>query len=198
MASLSDNDSDVLPEDITGLLQAWSDGRREALDKVFPLIFDELRILAAAHFRGEVCGHTLQTTALLNEAYIQFAGARNLNFQDRRQFFLFASQVIRHILARHARSRLARKRGGNQKKLALDESIELASGKKLDLDTYLALDQALTHLREISARQCRIIELRFFAGFTCDEVANTLNLSPITVKREWRSAKCWIYSKIEP
>ena len=185
------------PGDITHLLNAWSDGDRKALDKLFPLVFDDLRVLAAAHFRGESGGHTLQTTAVLNEAYIQFAKSRNVSFDDRRQFFLYASQVIRHILSRHARDRLAQKRGGGHQKLSLDEKIALAEGKELELDRFLALDQALNRLRDISTRQCRIIELRFFAGFTNEEVASTLNLSTITVKREWRSAKCWIYSQID-
>ncbi len=184
-------DAESLGE-ITRLLQQWSEGDREALQKVTPMIYQKLRQLAAYHFKKESPGHTLQVTALVHEAYLQLAGGVKASFANREQFYLFAGQVMRRLLVGHARGRLAKKRGGDHDKIAYEEKIELADHRGLDLSTFLALDQAITRLERVDPRQGRIVTMRFFAGLTNEEIAKALGVAVITVKREWRAARCWL------
>lgn len=188
---MNDRDTEDRAE-ITRLLEHWSDGDRESLDAVFPLVYERLQVSARSLMRGENKGHTLQTTALLNEAYLELARGSGPKFDDREQFFRYAGQVMRHILVRYARRRLTEKRGGNAKRTPFDEALRLTDGNPLDLDQLLALESALEKLEEINSRTARVVELRFFAGLENDEIANVLELSRSTVKREWQAARLWL------
>ena len=181
-----------MPREVTQLLHQWQDGNAEALDKLYPLVYAELRRVAGNHFRGKQAGHTLQPTALVNEAYIQLMNGKNLEFKDRDQFFMFAGHVMRYLLMGHARSRMAQKRGAGKSNLSLDESIELSDGYTVDLPSLLALDDALDRLQKMDPRMTRVIELRFFAGMKNEEIAKALDISTATVKREWAAARSWL------
>jgi RNA polymerase sigma factor (TIGR02999 family) len=179
--------------EITRLLADWSKGDRQALEKLTPLVYDELRRLAGRYLRQERHGHTLQSTALVHEAYMKLVGQNNVRWQNRAHFFGIAAQMIRRILVDYARARGADKRGSGAEKLSLDEAIALPGGQDLDL---VALDDALEGLAGIDPRQSRLVELRFFAGLTLEETAEVLQMSLATAKRDWVSAKAWLSREI--
>lgn len=180
--------------DVTQLLQDWRNGNRDALDQLTPIVFEELHRLAASYMRRERAGHTLQPTALVNEAYMRLMDQTRANWQNRAQFFGVAAQLMRRILTDHARSQKAAKRGSGDEKFELDEAIEISDGKSSpDL---IALDDALNALAQLDERQSRIVELRYFGGLEITEVAEALNISPATVKREWNSAKAWLFNQL--
>jgi RNA polymerase sigma factor (TIGR02999 family) len=181
------------PGEITELLADWSDGDPEALERLMPLVFEDLRQLARKHFRREPDGHTLQPTALVHEVYVRLAGQRKVEWDNRAQFFAFAAMLMRRILVDHAKARRTAKRGGGVRKLPLDDAFAMPGGEDLDV---LRLDQALDELAGIDPRQARIVELRFFVGLTQEEVAEVMELSVTTVKREWRSARLWLFRQV--
>lgn len=181
------------PKDVTQLLLDWRDGNKEALDKLIPLVYDELRRLADHYLRRERPDHTLQATALVHEAYFRLVDQRNVDWQNRAQFFGIAAGLMRRILLEHARSHRAAKRGGDKQKLSLDEAMGLSKERDVDL---VALDEALDLLAALDPRQSRIVELRFFGGLTIEETAEVLGVSPITVHREWRVTKAWLLREI--
>lgn len=177
--------------DVTRLLSAWSSGDRAALDELLPTVYAELRRLAARHLRDERPHHTLQTTALVHEAYLRLVGQRRRNLRDRAHFFAMAAQMMRRILVDHARRRRAGKRGAGQEALPLDASVAIPA----DLDV-IALDDALVRLAVIDARQSRIVELRFFGGLSVEQTSEVVGVSPATIKREWQAARAWLYREI--
>ncbi|HEY2295094.1 MAG TPA: ECF-type sigma factor [Thermoanaerobaculia bacterium] len=179
--------------DVTRLLQRWSAGDSQAMGELLPLLYDELRRLAAVYMRRQPQGHTLQPTALVNEAYLKLAGQSGLSFADRAAFFGLAATVMRKLLIDHARARHAAKRGGDAVRVTLDEGI--ASQPSQDVD-FADLDTALTELGRLDGRQARVIELRFFAGLGIEETAAALSLSAATVKREWATARAWLYRRL--
>lgn len=180
-------------DEVTALLADWSDGDSDALERLIPLVVDELRSLAGSLFRRESEAHTLQPTALVNEVYMRLADQRRVSWDNRSQFFAFAAILMRRVLVDHAKARKAAKRGGGALKVPLSE--ELALGEVVDLDI-LALDQALAALAEIDPRQARVVELRFFAGLSHEEIAELLDVSLSTVKRDWRTARLWLYREM--
>ncbi|HEX3101903.1 MAG TPA: sigma-70 family RNA polymerase sigma factor [Pyrinomonadaceae bacterium] len=176
--------------EITKMLREWGDGRREALDELMPLVYDELRRQASRYLRGERRGHTLQTTALIHEAYLKLVDQRQVDWQNRAHFFGIAAQAMKRILVDHAKSRHREKRGGAASDLPLDEARSIMSGQKgVDL---VAVDEALTRLAEFDPQQASIVELKFFGGFSIEEISEAAKISPATVKREWNSAKAWL------
>jgi RNA polymerase sigma factor (TIGR02999 family) len=179
--------------DVTRLLRRWRDGDDEALHALVPVVETELRRLARGYMRRERRDHTLQTTALVNEAFIRIAGARDLDWQDRAHFFAISARLMRQILVDHARARIAGKRGGAQDLVALDESAGRVHPRSVDL---LALDEALGRLEAIDPRKVRVVELRFFGGLTTAETAAALNVSDDTVKRDFRFAKLWLLREL--
>ncbi len=185
------------PQDVTRMLADWRDGDRSALNELLPIIYDELRQLAASYLRRESAGHTLQATALVNEAYLRLVGQAQVNWQNRAHFFGAAANLMRQILIQHARAKHAEKRGGKAQKLYLDEIRGLADNliKEQNLDL-LALDDALNQLTTIAPQQGRVVELRFFAGLSIEETAEALGISPVTVKREWNMAKAWLHREL--
>jgi len=188
------------PGEITELLDAWSDGDADALERLIPLVVSDLRRIAEAFLARENPGHTLQPTALVNELYLRLAGRRAVGWESRTQFFAGMATIMRRILVDHARRRKAAKKGGPVPSLSLDEARDREtpwpSGlPRVDVDL-LALDLALKSLAEVDPRQARIIELRYFGGLTIEETARTLGISPMTVKREWRSARLWLLREL--
>jgi RNA polymerase sigma-70 factor (ECF subfamily) len=178
------------PPDITKMLIDWSNGDREALNKLMPVVYAELRRQAARHLRRERAGHTLQTTDLIHEAYLRLVDQKNVRWQNRAHFFAVAAQSMRRILVDHARRRHRAKRGGSGIVLPLDEGLVLAAEKpEVDL---LALDEALTRLAAIDVRQTQIVELRFFSGLSIEETAAVLGVSLTTVKDDLNMAKAWL------
>jgi RNA polymerase sigma factor (TIGR02999 family) len=182
------------PNQITVLLEQWGQGDQQALDQLTPLVYSELHRLASQYLRRERPDHTLQSTALVNEAYLKLAGQHSMRWQNRAHFFGIAAQLIRRILVDYARTRYAEKRGSNAPKLSLEEVTESAAARDLDL---IALDDALKDLAAIDARQSRVVELRFFAGLSLEETAEILQISPATVKREWTAAKAWLFRQLQ-
>jgi len=182
------------PPDVTQLLINWGKGDKQALDQLMPLVYKELHLIASRYLRRERQGHTLQTTALINEAYLRVVNQNSVNWQNRAQFFGVAAQMMRRILVDHARSHLYAKRGGGAEKLTLDEAIATPQERDFEL---VALDDALITLAAIDPQQSRIIELRFFGGLTIEETADVLGISPATVKRDWNIAKAWLYGEIK-
>ena len=179
---------------VTDLLVHWSEGDQEALNKLIPLVYDELHKLASRYLRRERRDHTLQTTAVVHEAYLKLVNQRDANFENRLHFFAVAAQIMRRILVDYARRHHASKRGGDLYKLSLDEALVTSEEKGADL---LALDEALERLAAIDPRQSRVVELRIFAGLTLEETAQALNISPSTVRREWSMAKAWLHRQIK-
>ena len=179
--------------EVTRLLQQWSDGRQDALDRLLTEIYAELRRLASSYLRRERPDHTLQATALVHEAFVRLVDQRAVRWQNRAHFFGIAAQAMRRILVDHARARAAGKRGAGEQKMPLDEALLVTTGPDVDL---LALDQALTRLAAIDPQQSRVVELRFFGGLTIEETAAVMNISPATVGREWTSAKAWLYAEL--
>jgi RNA polymerase sigma factor (TIGR02999 family) len=177
------------PISVTRLLRDWSAGDEAAFDRLVPLVQSELRRLAGRHMRRERAGHTLQTTALVNEAYLRLVDRQNVDWKDRAHFFAVAAQVMRHVLVDHARRRGSAKRGAGALMVALSEAEPVAAEDTAEL---LALDEALAALAAYDPRKCRIVELRFFGGLSVEETAEVLGVAPITVMREWRAAKVWL------
>lgn len=175
---------------VTRLLADWSDGNQQALEELLPLIYNELRQLAHNFLYRERPGHTLQTTALVHEAYLKLIDQRDARFENRAHFFAIAAQAMRRILIDSARRHTAAKRGGRREKVSLDEAADISLEPDNNL---LALDEALNALAEIDPEQSRIVELRYFGGLTIEETAEVLKTSPATVKREWTMARAWLY-----
>lgn len=185
--------AEVDTHEVTQLLIDWSNGDRAALDALVPLVEEELRRLAHRYMGRERVDHTLQTTALVNEAYVRLVNRKNVQWQNRAHFFGIAAQLMRTILVDHARSRASAKRGGAAGKLQLDEALVVSEQKASEV---IALDDALNQLALMDAQQSRIVELRFFGGLTVEETAEVLHLSPATIKREWSTAKAWLYREL--
>jgi RNA polymerase sigma factor (TIGR02999 family) len=181
------------PQEVTHLLIDWSNGDQNAFEKLVPLVYGELRRLAARHLARERSDHTLQSTAVVHEAYLRLIDQKRVQWKNRAQFFGVASQMIRRILVDHARSHQAAKRGSGAIKLSLDEAVSVPGGKDLDL---VALDDALKSLAEMDEHQARIVELRFFGGLSIEETAEVLGISPATVKRDWAVSKAWLYREL--
>jgi len=177
------------PQDITELLQAWSDGQEDALQMLTPLVYGELHRLAHGYLRGEREGDTLQTTALAHEAYLRLVGASQMRWQNRAHFFAVSAQLMRHILVDFARARRNLKRGGDAQQVSLDEALTIASGHSPEL---VALDDALKDLARLDERQSKVVELRFFGGLTEVEIAEVLQVSPRTVSSDWNLARSWL------
>jgi RNA polymerase sigma factor (TIGR02999 family) len=180
-------------ENVTQLLQDWSQGNQRALEELLPLIYNELRQLAHNFLYRERPGHTLQTTALVHEAYLKLIDQKDSRWQNRSHFFAIAAQAMRRILIDSARRHAAMKRGGPQEKLSLDEVADVSLEPNTKL---LALDEALKALAEIDPEQGRIVELRYFGGLTIEETAEVLKSSPATVKREWAMARAWLHQTL--
>jgi RNA polymerase sigma-70 factor (ECF subfamily) len=179
---------------VTGLLRAWSDGDEDALARLLPLVESELRRLARAFMARERRGHTLQTTALVNEAFVRLVDARGLRWQDRAHFLGISARLMRRVLVDHARARGYRKRGGGAQRVTLVEALAVSPGPDLDV---LALDRALERLEKVDERKSRVIELRFFGGLNVEETAEVLHVSNDTVKRDWRIARLWLLRELE-
>jgi len=178
------------PQGITQPLLDWGNGNGQALEKLTPLVYDELRRLASRYLRRERHDHTLQSTALVHEAWLRLVDQRQIHWQNRAQFFGLAAEMIRRILIDHARNRQAAKRGDGAIKLSLDEAMATPDSRDFDL---VALDDALAGLARLDPQQSRLVELRFFAGLSVEESAAVLGVSTATVKREWAAAKAWLY-----
>lgn len=183
------------PGAVTQLLQQWSQGDDAALERLTPLVEAELRRLARGYMARERAGHTLQPTALVNEAFIRLTDARRVSWQDRAHFFGISARVMRRVLVDHARSRGYRKRGGDAQRVTLDEGLLIAAQPAVDL---VCLNEALDALATVDERKSRVIELRFFGGLTVAETAEVLNVSTDTVKRDWRLAKLWLLRELQP
>ena len=186
----------MVPEpDVTALLIEVANGNQAAQEKLVPLVYDQLKRLARRYMRRERAGHTLQTTALVHEAYLKLVGQHSPHWQGRAQFYGIAAQLMRRILIDHARRHLREKRGGTQVILPLEEGLAFTPEHSEDL---LKLDEALDRLSKLDPRQSRIVELRFFGGLSVEETSRFLNVSPITVKRDWAVAKVWLYGELRP
>jgi RNA polymerase sigma factor (TIGR02999 family) len=179
---------------VTRLLLEWSNGDQGALDRLMPLVYDELRRVARQYLRHERSGHILQPTALVHEAYLKLAGQQRVRWQNRAHFFAVAAQLIRRILVDHARSQAAAKRGGGAAAVTLEAALEPSVKRELDV---LALDNTLARLATLDPRQARLVELRFFGGLNVEETAEVLGVSSATIKREWRTAKAWLYRELQ-
>lgn len=191
---MSSRDQQLAEKTITELLSSWSAGDKEAAEHVLPLVYEELRRIAARQLRQERDAHTLQATAIVHEAYLRLSGQAGLQWPSRAHFFAFAAHLIRRILVDYARTRNRAKRGGGAERLTLVEVADLALEKSPDL---VALDEALAGLEKNDARKAAVVELKFFAGLTLEEIAGQLGISPETVSREWRRARAWLYSALQ-
>lgn len=180
-------------EEITQLLKAWSEGDRVAFDRLMPLVYQELHRLAHRYMKREHAGHTLQTSALVNEAYLKLINEREMHWQSRAHFFAVASQMMRQILVDYARSRCAAKRGDGKAPVPLEDAIEVSEDR---LEEFLSLDEALNNLARFDSRKSRIAELRFFSGLSVEEAAHAIGVSEVTVMREWRLAKAWLHDQL--
>jgi len=181
------------PADVTQLLLAWNNGDRGAFDLLMPLVYQELRRVARRHMRAEDAGHSLEATALVNDVYIRLVDQKRVNWQNRAHFFGAAARIIRRLLVEHARARHRLKRGGDALKISLNGEINVRAAVDLDV---VALDEALSRLAKLDPQQERIIELRFFTGLSIEETAEALNISPATVKRDWTTARAWLYREM--
>jgi RNA polymerase sigma factor (TIGR02999 family) len=181
------------PKEITRLLVAWGGGDESALEDLTPLVYQELHRLAHYYLGRERAGHTLQTSALVNEAYVRLIDWKNVRWQSRAHFFGVSAQLMRRILVDFARSRRYQKRGGGAQAIALDEAGLMSGDKSPDL---VALDEALTSLAQLDERQSKIVELRFFGGLSIEEAAEVLNVSPATVRRDWSLARAWLHREV--
>jgi RNA polymerase sigma factor (TIGR02999 family) len=182
-----------MAERITELLVDWSNGSKEALDKLMPLVETELRRIASNHMRHERVGHTLQTTALVNEAYLRLVDQKTVRWQNRAHFFALASQLMRRILIDYARRQHRAKRGGDIIRVDLDEAAIITGEKSDDL---LTLDEALSRLEKFDLQKSKIVEMRFFGGLTVDEIAEVLGIASVTVMVHWRLAKAWLQQEM--
>jgi len=184
---------DPSSHNITHLLKEWSDGDAQALERLTPLVYEELRQQAARYLRRERHAHTLQTTALINEAYVRLIDVKDVQWQSRTHFFAIAANLMRRVLVDHARHRDAAKRGGAQIRLTLSDVDAVTKEKDIEL---LAIDEALTRLAVLDPQQARVVELRFFSGLSVEETAAALGISPKTVKRDWSVARAWLRREI--
>jgi len=183
-----------VPPDVTSLLKKLAEGNQEAAHELVPVIYRELHRLAAGHLRRERRDHTLQPTALVNEAYLKLVAQRNADWRNRAHFFAVASHLMRRILVDYARRQLRAKRGGGQSDVSLEHVVLFSPERSGQM---LSLDECLAKLEELDARQSRIVELRYFGGLTVDEAAKVLGISPTTVRREWASAKAYLYGELK-
>lgn len=182
-----------MADDVTQLLKDWSSGDREALERLTPLVYQELRHLAINRLKQERADHTLQATALVHEAFLRLVNWQSVSWQNRAHFFGVAAQLMRNVLVDHARARLADKRGGERERISLEEVGDVPARRDVDL---LTLDEVLSSLAELDPEQCRIVELRYFGGLTIEETAEVMGLSASTVKREWNTARAWLLREI--
>jgi RNA polymerase sigma factor (TIGR02999 family) len=182
------------PKSITQLLIEWRDGDETARDQLFPLVYAEMRRLARSYMRKERAGHTLQTTALVNEAYIRLVDHKGMRWQNRAHFYAVAAQAMRRILVDRARHHLAARHGGDLKRVDLDQAALLSDQRPREV---VALDDALTVLAALDARQAQVVELRYFIGLSAEETAEVLAVSPVTVNRDWRAAKLWLLRELQ-
>lgn len=180
-------------QEVTQVLVDWNKGDQNAPDRLMPLVYEELRKLARNYLQRERSDHTLQATGLVHEAYLRLVDQSSMSWQNRAHFFAVAAQVMRRILVDHARAHRAEKRGGEREKIEFDEALAPSDEKAVDL---IALDDALQDLGQFDPRQSRIVELRFFGGLTNEEIGEVLEISPRTIKREWRLAKAWLRREI--
>jgi RNA polymerase sigma factor (TIGR02999 family) len=194
MTTLKENQS-TDDMDVTALLIKWRQGDKAALDSLIPLVYRELRGIAAGRLRGERAGCSLQTTALVHEAYLRLVDLNRLTLENRTHFFAVAARIMRQILVDQARRAQADKRGGGLTMVTLEEASPLSAPNMVDV---LTLDQALEELASMDERLCRVVELKFFAGLTLDETAEALEISRATVERDWAAAKAWLYDRIAP
>src|SRR6266404_2045173 len=177
---------------LSTLLRAWSDGDQSALDRLTPIVYDELRCLARRYMRRERPGHSLQTTALVNEAYMRLVDYKRMQWQNRAHFFAVSAQLMRRILVEHAR-RHNLKRGGGVEHVSLEESAVVGGDQDADM---VALDDAMNALARIDPRKVQVVEMRFFGGLSVEETAGVLKVSTVTVKRDWRAARAWLYREL--
>jgi RNA polymerase sigma-70 factor, ECF subfamily len=178
--------------EVSGLLRAWGDGDRGALDKLTPIVYDELHRLARHYMRGERPGHSLQTSALVNEAYMRLVDYKGMKWQNRAHFFAVSAQLMRRILVEHAR-RHNLKRGGGVQHVSLEETAIVGDDRPADL---IALDDAMVELARLDPRKVQVVEMRFFGGLSVEETAEVLQVSPVTVMRDWSTAKAWLYREL--
>ena len=191
---MSPDDSGAPPGDVTRLLIAWNEGDLGAVERLMPLVYAELREIAERQFRRERAGHTLQPTAVVHEAYFRLVDQTRVTWKNRGHFFAIAAQAMRRILIDHARARKAEKRGGREDRVTLD--VGIASPEPADDIDLLALDEALVRLKELDEPQSRIVELRFFGGLSIEETAEAMETSASSVKREFRSARAWLFREL--
>ncbi len=180
------------PDDVSTLLRAWSDGDRSALDQLTNIVYDELRRLARRYLRDERPGHSLQTTALVNEAYMRLVDCKRMQWQNRAHFFAVSAQLMRRILVDHAR-RHNLKRGGDVQHVSLEEAAVVGGDRGADM---VALDDAMNALARVDPRKVQVVEMHFFGGLTVEETAEVLKVSTVTVKRDWRVARAWLYREL--
>ena len=192
MQAPDDEGQSSSPEEVSGLLQAWSEGDRDALDRLTPIVYDELHRLAQRYMRRERPGHSLQATALVNEAYMRLADYESMRWQNRAHFFAVSAQLMRRILVEHAR-RHNLKRGGDVPHVALEETVIIGGDRDADL---VSLDDAMNTLAQFDARKAQVVEMRFFGGLSVEETAEVLKVSSITVIRDWSTAKAWLYREL--
>ena len=181
-------------QEVTRLLLAWRHGRQDALDELIPIVYEELRQQAHRYLQREQKGHSLQTTALINEAYLRLLDCKKVGWKNRAHFFAVTAQMMRHILVDYARSRRSKKRGGDLEKTTLDQKLTFSIARNSDL---VALDDALNELALIDERRSRVVELRFFGGLSIEETAEVLGVCPDTVVRDWRLAKVWLAREVK-
>lgn len=181
------------PHEITQLLAEWSEGNQAALDQLYPLVYNELRRLAHGYLRRERKGHTLQTTALINEAYLRLVDQKHVHWANRSHFFGISAQIMRRILIDHARRYDYAKRGGGAQRISLDEAAVVAKQRGR---TLLLLDEALKSLAKIDPRRSQVVELRYFGGLNNEEIAGVLKISENTVTRDWNMARAWLYQEL--
>lgn len=183
----------AFPHQVTELLRQWRSGDQEALEKLTPLVYDELHRLAHQYLSRERPGHTLQTTALVNEAYLQLVGQKDVDWESRAHFFAVSAQVMRHILVDYARQHASAKRGGEYQRIELEDEGILPLQRASEI---VALDEALLALHEIHPRRCQVVELRYFGGLNNEEASEVLQVSAATIERDWRFAKAWLYREL--
>ena len=182
------------PMQVTGLLRQWRDGDESALDQLMPLIHDALHRLAHQHVNRERRGHTLQTTALVNEAYLRLVEQRGVDWESRAHFFAASARVMRHVLVDYARQRASGKRGGQLKRITLDGDVAVSAERAAEI---VALDDAMEALDKVNPRGCKVVELRYFGGMNTKDAAAVLEISETTVERDWRLAKAWLYRELQ-
>lgn len=193
--SVRDDEMKTLsPEDVTGLLLEWRHGDSAALERLTPLVYGELRRIAHRYMQQERDGHTLQTTALVNEAYVRLVGQQRVEWENRAHFFGVMAQVMRHVLVDHARWRHYAKRGGGAQQVSLEEAALMTPERAAEL---VRLNEALDALAQLDPRKSRVVELRYFGGLSLEETADALEISVMTVRRDWRAAKAWLYKEVK-